>query len=151
MKGPQAGDKFPKMRLPDHEGSMRTLDDWPGLRVVYFYPADETPGCTKQACSFRDNYEAFTEAGAVVIGISDDSVETHAKFKAERNLPFNLLSDNGGKFRKQIGVPTSLGILPGRVTYVIDEEGTIRHVYSSQLAATKHIPEALQAIQALKA
>ncbi|MGB1698133.1 MAG: peroxiredoxin, partial [Thermoplasmatota archaeon] len=80
MKGLQPGDQFPSFKLPDHNGNQRSLEDWPGLRVVYFYPADETPGCTKQACSFRDNYEAFTDAGATVIGISDDSIATHAKF-----------------------------------------------------------------------
>lgn len=150
MKGPQLGDAFPFFELRDHENRTRTLTEFNGPLVVYFYPADETPGCTKEACSFRDNYESFTEAGATVIGISDDSWEKHAKFKKNRGLPFTLLSDPKGKFRKQIGVPTTFGILPGRVTYVLDENGIITKVFNSQLAATKHVPEALAAIQALK-
>src|SRR6516164_7876574 len=110
----QTGDK---VRLSDHRGS------WV---VVYFYPADDTPGCTAEACSFRDSYEDFTDAGAVVIGISGDSVESHVKFADKHHLPFTLLSDGDGALRKDWGVNKSLGVLPGRVTYVIDPEGVLR-------------------------
>jgi peroxiredoxin Q/BCP len=119
--------------------------------VLFFYPKDDTPGCTKQACAFRDDYEQFGKLDAEVMGISSDSVESHRSFASKHDLPFTLLSDEGGKVRKLYGVPTTFGIFPGRVTYVIDEEGVIRYVFSSQLGVSRHVEEALRALQSLSA
>jgi peroxiredoxin Q/BCP len=117
--------------------------------VLYFYPKDNTPGCTAEACSFRDGYEDFVEAGAEVVGVSSDSAESHERFAVGNRLPFILLSDGGGEVRKLYEVPSTLGIFPGRVTYVIDKGGVVRHVFSSQFGATRHVDEALKVVQAL--
>lgn len=117
--------------------------------VLFFYPKDETPVCTKEACSFRDAYEDFVQAGAVVIGVSSDPAESHRAFAAGHRLPFVLLTDHDGSLRKAYGVPKTLGILPGRVTYVIDKEGVVRHIFSSQLSAERHVTEALNVVRQL--
>lgn len=143
------GQTAPDFTLPAADGSEVTLSSLRGKWVVvFFYPKDNTTGCTAEACAFRDSHEDFTDAGAVVIGISSDSVDSHQQFAAKHNLPFTLLSDTGGKVRSAWGVGKSLGILPGRVTYVIDPEGVVRKVFSSQLRATAHQTEALAAITA---
>ena len=117
--------------------------------IFYFYPKDNTPGCTAQACSFRDQYEDFKDLGAEVIGISSDSVASHEKFAKQYHLPFKLLSDNDKKIRTLFGVkPNLFGLIPGRVTYVTDKEGIIRLVFDS-LVATNHIPKALEMIKKL--
>lgn len=116
--------------------------------VLYFYPADDTPGCTAEACSFRDAYEDFTDAGAVVIGVSGDSIESHEAFTAKHRLPFTLLADVDGSLRQAYGVGKSLGIFEGRVTFVIDPEGVVREVFSSQLRAKAHQARALDTIRA---
>jgi peroxiredoxin Q/BCP len=117
--------------------------------VLYFYPKDETAGCTAEACAFRDSYEVFTQAGAEVIGVSDDTVESHRSFAAHRRLPFLLLSDPGGEVRRRYGVAGWLGLIRGRVTFVIDRQGIVRHVFDSQLQATRHVSEALETIRSL--
>jgi thioredoxin-dependent peroxiredoxin len=117
------------------------------IRTGVQHSKANTPGCTAEACSFRDNYEVFKQAGAEVIGVSSDSEEAQQQFASQYHLPFLLLSDKGGALRKLYGVPTTLGLLPGRVTYVIDKEGIVRHVFSDQLNATKHIGEALKIVQ----
>ncbi len=149
--GIAVGDKAPDFKLRDQNGKDVSLADFRGKKavVLYFYPKDETPGCTKEACSFRDSYEDFTKAGAEVIGVSGDSVAKHQSFAEHHRLPFTLLADEGNKLRKTYGVPATLWILPGRVTYVIDKQGTVRHVFDSQLQATKHIDEALGVIKSL--
>ena len=114
--------------------------------VLYFYPKDDTPGCTAEACSFRDAYEDFQEACAEVVGVSSDSQSSHEKFAKRHKLPFTLLSDAKGEVRKKYGVPATLALLPGRVTFVIDRDGVVRHVFNSQLQATRHVREALAAI-----
>lgn len=115
--------------------------------ILYFYPKDNTPGCTAQACSFRDQYEDFLDMGAEVIGVSGDDQDSHQKFTSKYRLPFLLLSDSNKKIRKLFGVPTSLfGMLPGRVTYVIDTNGVIQYVFNSMLAG-QHIPKALSAVK----
>ena len=116
--------------------------------ALYFYPKDATPGCTAEARAFRDAYDAFTAADTEVIGVSSDSVKSHERFAANERLPFLLLSDRKGAVRDLYGVERTLGILPGRVTYVIGRGGIVRHVYSSQLRATQHTREALGAINA---
>jgi thioredoxin-dependent peroxiredoxin len=117
--------------------------------VVYFYPKDDTPGCTRESCAFRDQFSDFSDAGAEVIGISSDSVASHKKFAEKHRLPFTLLSDPGGSVRKAFGVPSSLGVLPGRVTYVIDKKGVVRHAFNSQLNPAKHVEEALAVLASL--
>jgi thioredoxin-dependent peroxiredoxin len=151
--GVKAGEKAPDFTLPSQAGEPVRLSDRLGERVVilYFYPKDETPGCTKEACAFRDSYEVFTDAGAEVIGVSSDSVASHDAFAGHHQLPFTLLSDEGGSVRKSYGVPATLGLLPGRVTYVIDRAGVVRHVVNSQLNIGRHIDAALAVVRELQA
>src|ERR1700739_463908 len=127
MAGIKVGDHAPDFTLPSQSGEPVRPPDRLGERVVvlYFYPKDETPGCTAEACAFRDSYEVFAEAGAEVIGVSSDSADKHAAFAGDPGLPFPLLSDEGGRVRKSYGVPAVLGLIPGRVTYVIDRTGTV--------------------------
>ncbi len=143
------GDVAPDFALPDRRGRTVRLADYRGKQavVLYFYPKDDTPGCTKEACAFRDRYQDFTDAGAVVIGVSSDSEASHATFAEKYQLPFTLVSDRDGAVRKRYGVPATLGLLPGRVTFVIDREGIVRHVFNSQLQATRHVAEALAALR----
>jgi peroxiredoxin Q/BCP len=152
-KGIQAGDKAPDFMLPSQAGEQVRLSDQLGQRtvVLYFYPKDETSGCTREACAFRDNYEVFTEAGAEVIGVSSDSVDRHAAFATHHSLPFTLVSDADGVARKAFGVPSVLGMLPGRVTYVIDRTGTVRHVFNSMTNIGGHVSEALDVVKKLQA
>jgi peroxiredoxin Q/BCP len=148
----KAGDKAPDFTLPSQSGEPVRLHDRLGERVVvlYFYPKDNTPGCTAEACAFRDSHEVFTDAGAEVIGISSDSVARHTAFADRHQLPFTLLSDQGGQVRKLYGVPPVLGLLPGRVTYVIDRAGVVRHVFSSMTNIDQHIGDALRVVQELQ-
>ena len=152
-RGVQVGDTAPDFTLPSQSGDRVRLRDRLGERVVvlYFYPKDNTSGCTAEACAFRDSHEVFTEAGAEVIGISSDSAERHAAFAGKHNLPFTLLSDQGGRVRKQYGVPAVLGLLPGRVTYVIDRQGTVRHVFNSMTNINQHVGDALEVVRQLQA
>jgi peroxiredoxin Q/BCP len=152
-RGIQAGDKAPDFTLPSQSGEPVRLSDRLGERnvVLYFYPKDETSGCTAEACAFRDSYEVFTDAGADVIGVSSDSVDKHAGFAGHHSLQFTLLSDQGGTVRKSYGVPSALGVLPGRVTYVIDRTGTVRHVFNSMINIGRHVEEALTVVKKLQA
>jgi peroxiredoxin Q/BCP len=147
------GDSAPDFSLPSQSGETVRLSDYKDKKVVvlYFYPKDNTPGCTAEACAFRDSYEVFTENGAEVIGISSDSVDAHGRFSGKHRLPFVLLSDKGGTVRKAYGVPNALMVLPGRVTYVIDREGTVRHVFSSMANIDGHVNEALTMVKELSA
>jgi peroxiredoxin Q/BCP len=148
----QVGDKAPDFTLPKQDGSTVSLRDLIGRGpiVLYFYPKDDTPGCTTEACSFRDAYEEFKDAGADVVGISSDTAADHKAFADKHQLPFTLVSDAGGKVRKLYGVPTTLGFIPGRVTYVIDQGGVVRHVFNSQINPQKHVREALTVLQKIK-
>ena len=145
----QEGDSAPDFLLKNQKGEEVSLKSFKGKKnvVLYFYPKDDTPGCTKEACTFRDQYEVFLKKGAEVIGVSSDSVDSHSKFALKYHLPFSLLADEGGKLRKAYGVQKTMGLLPGRVTYVIDKEGIVRKVFSSQLNATQHVEEALEALK----
>jgi peroxiredoxin Q/BCP len=151
--GVQVGDKAPDFTLPSQSGEQVSLHDRLGERVVvlYFYPKDDTRGCTAEACAFRDGHEVFTDAGAEVIGVSSDSVDRHAAFADRYQLPFTLLSDKGGQVRKRYGVPAVLGLLPGRVTYVIDRQGTVRHVFNSMTNISQHVSHALEVVRQLQA
>lgn len=151
MSGVRVGDLAPDFTLPDQRGIPVRLGDLFGKKhvVLYFYPKDATPGCTAEARAFRDAYDAFTAADTEVVGVSSDSVRSHQRFAAKHELPFMLLSDRDGAVRRLYGVERTLGILPGRVTYVIDRDGIVRHVYSSQLAATRHVREARHALKGL--
>lgn len=130
---------------------MVSLKDFIGEKpiVLFFYPKDDTPGCAKEACAFRDDYEGFGKLDAEVIGISSGSVESHRRFAAKHDLPYTLLSDEERKVRKLYGVSNTLGIFPGRVTYVVDKEGIVRHVFSSQLNVEKHVEEALKTLRSI--
>jgi peroxiredoxin Q/BCP len=146
------GDKIPHFTAKDTNGNDFDSQDLIGKKplVIYFYPKDNTPGCTTQACSFRDQYEDFKDLGAEVIGISSDSVASHQKFTQQFKLPFILLSDSDKKIRTLFGVPANLfGLLPGRVTYVADATGTVIMVFDS-MRAKNHIPKALEAIRELQ-
>jgi thioredoxin-dependent peroxiredoxin len=150
--GVGVGSKAPDFTLPSQSGEMVSLKEFLGEKVVmlYFYPKDDTPGCTKEACAFRDEHEEFDKLDAEIIGVSSDSVESHRRFAEKHDLSFTLLSDEGGKVRKLYGVSNTFGIFPGRVTYIIDEKGVIRHVFSSQIGAVKHVEGALKSLAAIR-
>ena len=145
------GDPAPDFTAQAHNGEGVRLADYRGksVLVLYFYPMDGTPACIKEACGFRDAYEEFTKLGAVVIGVSADSLERHRAFASDRALPFLLLSDRDGSLRKTYQVPRTLGILPSRVTYVIDKAGVIRHAFSALFSSQRHVAEALKIVHEL--
>jgi peroxiredoxin Q/BCP len=148
--GVKVGERAPEFSLPDAEGRTFRLSEQRAKKpiVLYFYPKDDTPGCTREACGFRDQYEEFQRLGAEVVGVSSDSSASHQRFAAKHRLPFTLLADEGGAVRRLYGVPATLGLLPGRVTFVIDREGIVRHVLNSQLDFRRHISEALANLDA---
>ena len=143
------GAKAPDFTLPSQDGTMVSLSQFIGKKkiVLFFYPKDESYGCTKEACSFRDNYEVFRDAGAEVIGISADDEASHKSFASNHKLPFVLLSDKDRKVANLYNVGKTLGVIPGRATFVIDTDGTIRKIFSSQFSFEKHISEALQILK----
>ncbi len=145
------GDRVPDLSLSDQDGKMVSMSDFHGKRavVLYFYPKDNTPGCTVEACKFRDAYEDFSDAGAEVVGVSSDSRDSHQAFASARRLPFTLLADEAGELRRAFGVPKTLGLLPGRVTYVIDRKSVVRHIFNSQLFFDRHVSEALAVVRTL--
>ena len=146
------GSKAPNFTLPSQSGELVSFRDSLGEKpvVLFFYPKDDTPGCTKEACTFRDEYEQFSELDTEVIGISSDSVDSHKSFAKKHNLPFTLLSDKGEKVRRLYNVPNTFGLFPGRVTYVIDREGIVRRVFSSQIGVERHVQEALEALHSIR-
>jgi thioredoxin-dependent peroxiredoxin len=149
----KVGDKAPMITLNDQAGSPVSLADLikENVVVLYFYPKDETPGCTAEACSFRDSYDVFAQAGAQVVGVSADSTESHASFARHHGLPFVLLSDPDGSARAAFGVNAVLGLLPGRVTFVIDRQGVVRHHFSSSVRIGTHVEGALAMVKELAA
>jgi peroxiredoxin Q/BCP len=146
-----AGDVAPDFSLQDQHGRTTTLSELLKERcvVLYFYPKDDTPGCTVEACSFRDQYAVFSDAGAEVVGVSSDGVDDHKAFADKFRLPFRLLADVGGSVRRSYGVKKTLGLIAGRVTFVIDRGGVVRHVFSSQVRPKQHVAEALQIVRGL--
>lgn len=144
------GDTVPAVTLKDQDGRNFSLSKLKGRNVVlYFYPQAETPGCTKQACSFRDSYTEFKKLGAEVVGVSSDSSEALKAFKTKYNLPYTLLSDEGSAVRKEFGIPGDLfGVLPGRQTYVIDKKGIVKLIFNNQFQPEKHIGKTLEVLSA---
>ncbi len=148
----KVGDKAPDFTLTSQMGDKVTLSEYFGQKniVLYFYPKDETKGCTREACEFRDSYDIFTSLGAEVLGVSSDTLESHKSFATHHGLPFLLLGDEKSKVRKLYGVPSTIGIIPGRVTYIIDKKGVVRHIFNSQFQPEKHIQEALKILKELE-
>ena len=149
----QAGMEAPHFDLPDADMETFSLEAQRGKKniVLYFYPKDDSPGCTKEACSFRDQFEVFNEADALIIGISSQSVKSHKEFAEKYGLKYTLLSDEGEKLRKLFGVPTNfLGLIPGRVTYIVNKEGKVVYIFNSQTQAVQHVEEALKILKEMK-
>ncbi len=148
----KVGDKAPDFTLRSQMDDDVTLSEFLGKKnvVLYFYPKDETPGCTREACTFRDSYEELSNLGAEVLGISAQSVVSHKSFATHYGLPFILLSDEDNKVRKLYGVPSSMGLIPGRVTYIIDKKGVVRHIFSSQTQTQRHVEEAKDTLKELE-
>ncbi len=151
MKPIHVGDVAPDFIVTASDGRRVSLAEFRGQHavVIFFYPRDNTSVCTQEACAFRDAFEDFTQAGAVVIGVSSNSDASHRAFAASHRLPFILVADAEGSLRKLFGVPNSLLILPGRVTYVIDREGIVRHVFNALFQGTQHAEEALKTVREL--
>lgn len=147
------GTPAPDFELLNAKNEKFTLSSLRGNKnvVLYFYPKDDTPGCTAEACSFRDQYEVFQEQGAEVVGISSDNLASHQKFSAKHQLPFILVSDPGGKVRKLYKVPSTLGLIPGRATYIIDKNGIIQYAFNSLLKPLEHVQNSLNVLHQLAA
>jgi peroxiredoxin Q/BCP len=145
MSSLKPGDPAPDFELKDQNGETVRLSAFRGHSavVLYFYPKDDTSGCTKEACAFRDQFAAFRGLEAEVLGVSSDSEASHRAFVDKYNLPFRLLSDPGGQVRKLYRVKATLGIIPGRETFVIGRDGRIRATFASQLQPQQHIRRAL--------
>lgn len=152
MGGIRPGDRAPDFALPSQDGKVVSLHDYLGKKnvVLYFYPKDFTMGCTVETKAFGESYGELLDMGAEVLGVSSDSAESHGSFAQECNARFPLLSDHGGKVRDQYGAKSSFGVLPGRVTFVIDKQGVVRHVYSSQIRPKQHISEAVEALKLIR-
>lgn len=147
------GSNVPRFELQDQHGELFKLEAVLGKKnlVIYFYPKDDTPGCTKEACSFRDQFEVFADAEAVIIGISAQSVESHFEFAKTHRLNYTLLSDLDNGVRKLFGVqPSFFGLIPGRATYVVNKEGKIVYLFNSQIRVEKHVNEALRILQEMR-
>ena len=147
------GSQVPSFELKNQYGELFSSDSVVGKKnlVIYFYPKDDTPGCTKEACSFRDQFAVFADADAMIIGISAQSVESHLAFARKHRLNYLLLSDTGNQVRKLFGVPGNLfGLIPGRVTYIVDKKGEVIYIFNSQMDAEKHVDEALRILQVMK-
>ncbi len=148
----RVGDRLPSFSLLDQDGERRSSDDLAGRPLVlFFYPKDDTPGCTIEACSFRDNHCALNELGAVIWGVSADDAVSHRRFVTRHSLPYPLLCDTNNALRRSLGVPRAMGLLPGRVTYVVDGEGIIRHVIENLLDGPAHVRESLRVLNNLAA
>ncbi len=145
----KVGDKAPDFTLASSTGESVTLSEFFGKKslVIFFYPMDESPVCSREAEAFRDTYESFKELKAEVIGVSSQTMDSHKSFARRHSLPFILLSDPNNKVRKQYGIASTLGVVPGRATFVIDKAGIVKYVFSSQWQPTKHAKEALRALE----
>jgi peroxiredoxin Q/BCP len=150
---PAVGATAPDFTLPGPGGLSVSLAELRrnGAVVLYFYPKDQTPGCTMEACGFRDEIDRFGEAGAQVVGVSRDDETSHARFAAKHKLPFLLLSDTTGEVHARYGVTKKLGLIPDRTTFVIDRDGIVRHVFSSMIRMRAHVDESLAIVRRLRA
>lgn len=148
----QIGDPAPSITFTAHDGRELSLDGFRGKQavVLFFYPKDNTRICTREACAFRDSYEEFVAAGAIVVGVSGDSIDSHRKFIDSHQLPYVLVADTDGSLRRAFEVPKTLGFIPGRVTYVIDCGGIVRGVINRPLQSQKHVDEALTLVRGLQ-
>jgi peroxiredoxin Q/BCP len=151
MKPIDVGERAPDFSTTASDGRRVSLSEFRGKQavVIFFYPRDNSPVCTKEACAFRDSYEDFVAAGAAVIGVSSNSDESHRSFAVSQRLPYLLIADAGGKLRQLFGVRNSFFVVPGRVTFVIDREGIVRHKFNSLLNGIQHVEEALQTVRRL--
>lgn len=149
----QPGQEVPTFTLSTHTGQEWDLERelQRGPVVLFFYPKNDTPVCIVEACTFRDQHQVFAQKGVQVVGVSSDSVESHERFRGRYDLPYTLLSDVGGRVRELYGVKKTLGFFDGRVTFVIDQDRKLRHVFSSALNARRHVDEALRTIRELSA
>jgi thioredoxin-dependent peroxiredoxin len=148
----RVGSIAPDFELPSQSGELIRLSTLLEKHavVLFFYPKDDTPGCTAEACAFRDHYDVFQEAGAEVVGISADDVKSHRAFADRHGLSFQILSDPGSRVRKLLGVRDTIPFLvPGRETFVIGRDRVIRHHFSSQFRAAAHVEDALQTVRQL--
>ena len=140
--------KFPEFNLYDDKRKFITEENLNGKwSVIFFYPKDESPGCTLQSCSFRDKYEEFNELGVQIFGVSSDSVSSHRKFKEKHNLQYSLLSDKGGILAKNLKLKKNLGLIAARVTLIINPEGFIIYAHTSQLGVMGHVKKVLNEIK----
>ena len=144
------GDQIPSFSLIDQKGNIRASNNLKKSLVLFFYPKDDTPGCTIEACGFRDKYDLFKILGAEVWGISNGSAQSHLGFANKNKLQYPLLSDENNTLRKQFGVPKTLGFIEGRVTYIINSEGIIKHIFEDLLNGPAHIKEAIKALKKLQ-
>lgn len=149
MGSVKVGDKAPDFTLQAQDGRMVSLHDYTGSKnvVLYFYPKDFTMGCTIETKAFGASYDEVLAMGAEVLGISSDSEESHGRFADECGAKFPLLADTGGGVREAYGAKSSFGLMPGRVTFVIDKRGIIRHVFTSQMRPKRHVSEAVEALK----
>ena len=148
----KVGDTAPDFNLEAHDGTFVQLSQFRGQSnvVIFFYPKDDTPGCTAEACSFRDNTSSFAALNADIWGVSGDDAVSHRRFAERHSLSFPLLCDRNNALRRQMGVPKALGMLPGRVTYVVDPTGVIRHTFSNLLDGPAHVREAERVLKELQ-
>lgn len=153
MPALQPGDPVPDVIFSLADGQSVRLADLleQCVVVLFFYPKNGTAICTKEACAFRDAYQAFVDLGATVVGVSGDSAESHDRFAAEHRLPFPLVSDKDGALRRAFGASTAIGLVPGRVTFVIDRQGRIAHAFRGLFASDRHVAEALEKVRELAA
>jgi len=148
----QEGQSAPPFTLKDASGKPWSLEALraSGPVVLFFYPRDESPICTREVCAFRDSHQDFDQAGATVVGISSDGEAAHEAFARKQRLSYLLLSDPGRKVRQAYGIPKTLGVLDGRATFVVDRSGTVRMAYSAPLVAEGHTRRALEAVRAIR-
>ena len=150
---PVVGKPAPNFNLPDQQGKQHTLQEYRGrYLVLYFYPKDDTPGCTQEACAFRDDLALITEMNAQVVGISVDDSESHAQFAKKYHLPFPLLADKSGAVADSYGALLNLGImkLARRFTFLIDPEGNLNKIYMS-VETSRHSQEIINDLKKLTA
>jgi len=153
MKQIQVGDMIPQFSLPDQDGNIFDISSLLGKKklVIFFYPRDGSLNCTREACYFRDLYDAFDEADALIIGISGQSVRSHKDFALKNSLNYKLLSDPDNAVRDLFGVPDQIfGLMPGRVTYVADSSGKVVFIFNSKFDVQRHVDEALKIVLVLK-